>query len=870
MFSGIIKEGSGTGGSNVGLSLGVTEQPFVIQYLIHARGWNEHSVEKKLSHHVHWWAAAAHCWDWDVIPALIHPYMEYMRESQQGQAPLDSPSIHCSCTGHTVLKQVIAIYMDYYIELSICPCAPAPVQLVKRGLFLCSPVHPALSVSLEMLEFVSKLFMHLAPNEAAWADKLVKFLARWGHVFKAQDSLCQRFGSALAQYQVLLDSCNKAWDSKLPEFFLCLDACFTIQRNKDYDCCPGCKKQPGSQDPCIIPPGTHELPQSFLEAWKARVEAARPVKSHNHHTTHVSKKGKYAADVSDTEDDHVEPGLHVPNLYLDSCGKSFVAADGGRVKTPGGHFSDTGVMAGVCHHDRVIVWGNMWTPSKQQFYALAIIDFVMAQLPVDWKVGILYDVSCQIHQMYSMHMAISGYANCGIILRKVMAGVSLMERVVEHLDHSKMCEAGVWLEKPVKATKAWLALAEEKRARIHYSNEYLQLQFKEQWAYQSRPLERQSKKKGFHAVEKILSVHHHLYVAQDLVDVLQKQLLSVPVLDTVASRNEIVEITSALVEQEKVVVRLSKQDDDLTAVLKLGDPMSYDNLMKMKEHPWFEHQLNMHALKAHIIAKACQKNFEMDNLTGAFRSKAIDHNTMEHTSKALKWHYSSVKSLVVDYNKHHQSMIKLCSWRGIPWNAVIPPPIDIKGLFNLDVDNDIWQDVGLADDEFEGKVPPWLGDEDVQNGIRLVQELTNCHDELSLCERELYSFQLWFEEESVALMAALGACKGDPDVHFLMLEHVQWLTDLGRSKPQLDCMTVLAEHAGIQQQTRQPLDVLHNLDAEESVDSSDDGEDFELEPTPMPRDSALIVAMDLVDKNCSSDGGNEVDSSDEEESSNEL
>ncbi|KAF9520939.1 hypothetical protein BS47DRAFT_1286698, partial [Hydnum rufescens UP504] len=96
-----------------------------------------------------------------------------------------------------------------------------------------------------------------------------------------------------------------------------------------------------------------------------------------------------------------------------------------------------------------------------------------------------------------------------------------------------------------------------------------------------------------------------------------------------------------------------------------------------------------------------------------------------------------------------------------PQNAVIPPPINIKGLFNLDVDNDIWQDVGLVDDKFEGKVLPWLGDEDVQNGIQLVQELTNCRDELSLCERELYSLQLWFEEESAALMAALGACEGE-------------------------------------------------------------------------------------------------------------
>ncbi|KAF9519757.1 hypothetical protein BS47DRAFT_1388009 [Hydnum rufescens UP504] len=124
-------------------------------------------------------------------------------------------------------------------------------------------------------------------------------------------------------------------------------------------------------------------------------------------------------------------------------------------------------------------------------------------------------------------------------------------------------------------------------------------------------------------------------------------------------------------------------------------------------------------------------------------------------------------------------------------------------------------------------------------------------------------------------MAALGACEGDPDVHFLMLEHVQWLTDLGRRwecSINTLCPTDVSDglDAPDAQNTLSNLNVLHNPDAEESVDSSDDGEDFGLEPTPIPRDSSLIAAMDLVDKNCSSDGGNEVDSSDEEESSNEL
>ncbi|KAF9517886.1 hypothetical protein BS47DRAFT_1290429, partial [Hydnum rufescens UP504] len=115
----------------------------------------------------------------------------------------------CSCDGVGVMKQVTVVYMDReymlslilvqkliivhlgldYMQLCICPCAPAPVQLVKRGLFPCSPVYPALAVSLNMLEFVSTLFVHLAPNETAWADALTSFLARRGHVFEAQDSL---------------------------------------------------------------------------------------------------------------------------------------------------------------------------------------------------------------------------------------------------------------------------------------------------------------------------------------------------------------------------------------------------------------------------------------------------------------------------------------------------------------------------------------------------------------------------------------------------------------------------------------------------------------------------------------------------------
>ncbi|KAF9519022.1 hypothetical protein BS47DRAFT_1258875, partial [Hydnum rufescens UP504] len=44
------------------------------------------------------------------------------------------------------------------------------------GVFPCAPVSPSLAVSLDMLEFVAELFVHVAPNERAWVATLEKYL----------------------------------------------------------------------------------------------------------------------------------------------------------------------------------------------------------------------------------------------------------------------------------------------------------------------------------------------------------------------------------------------------------------------------------------------------------------------------------------------------------------------------------------------------------------------------------------------------------------------------------------------------------------------------------------------------------------------
>ena len=52
-----------------------------------------------------------------------------------------------------------------------------------------------------------------------------------------------------------------------------------------------------------------------------------------------------------------------------------------------------------------------------------------------------------------------------------------------------------------------------------------------------------------------------------------------------------------------------------------------------------------------------------------------------------------------------------------------PLSIDLDGLYQLDVDDDIWQDIGLSNEFDEMMViPDWLGNEVVHDGIKSLLE----------------------------------------------------------------------------------------------------------------------------------------------------
>jgi hypothetical protein len=89
--------------------------------------------------------------------------------------------------------------------------------------------------------------------------------------------------------------------------------------------------------------------------------------------------------------------MKVPLSVLNDCNDSFVAIDGKQDKASTQFFSDTGLMALLCCHNRVLWTVNVTPAGKKQYYALALFPCLFKHIPDNMFVGVLYNVGCQLH-----------------------------------------------------------------------------------------------------------------------------------------------------------------------------------------------------------------------------------------------------------------------------------------------------------------------------------------------------------------------------------------------------------------------------------------------------------------------------------------
>ncbi|KAJ3964610.1 hypothetical protein EV361DRAFT_873869 [Lentinula raphanica] len=88
----------------------------------------------------------------------------------------------------------------------------------------------------------------------------------------------------------------------------------------------------------------------------------------------------------------------------------------------------------------------------------------------------------------------------------------------------------------------------------------------------------------------------------------------------------------------------------------------------------------------------------------AIKIRLRNHRVHHHTEDSVKKRDPSIQKLARQYNSLCAEMQRLISLNCAPRNACSPVLIPMKDLFNLDVDDEIWQDVGL--DDVDGQDPP--------------------------------------------------------------------------------------------------------------------------------------------------------------------
>ncbi|OJA12660.1 hypothetical protein AZE42_13261, partial [Rhizopogon vesiculosus] len=166
------------------------------------------------------------------------------------------------------------------------------------------------------------------------------------------------------------------------------------------------------------------------------------------------------------------------------------------------------------------------------------------------------------------------------------------------------------------------------------------------------------------------------------------------------------------------------------------------NLAKMKKDIYLTVRLNACAVKTHIRDHLHQCKFELEQFERSYRATVTgEHKLHINTQHSIKRQEPGILKLVSTYN-------------GLsPPSAAPPHIIPRDGIFLLDVDDNIWQDIGLNDERLDP--PAWLSDEAVRNGICLQLEVDRCVEEARLMwERAV--IQEWMLVEWESMQAALN------------------------------------------------------------------------------------------------------------------
>ncbi|KAJ7811762.1 hypothetical protein B0H13DRAFT_2243255 [Mycena leptocephala] len=224
-------------------------------------------------------------------------------------------------------------------------------------------------------------------------------------------------------------------------------------------------------------------------------------------------------------------------------------------------------------------------------------------------------------------------------------------------------------------------------------------------------------------------------------------------------------------ELESIQEALAKAEASLQRKEEALGVDEHQELEQLLNSEYMRLRMNTRALKLRLRQRLRWRKFELDPVERNLRRLVNDSKLHAHTASAVKRREPTIAKVASEYNKLCAQIEKLIKQGQAPPGSIAPFPIPPKGLWQLDVDDTIFQDVGLAeddDDQEAGEPPLWLSDEQVRTGIKAMLELDRCDEEDDRLLKEACALRVWFAEEWKTVQALLKMLS-DVDRYHLQL-----------------------------------------------------------------------------------------------------
>jgi len=559
------------------------------------------------------------------------------------------------------------------------------------------------------------------------------------------------------------------------DIIVCIDACFTQKRMRD--------KETGQQSRIpIIHPDTFFLTREEVEAMENHVSGIR-----DGHTTQQTRDGHTTQ----------RKGHTVPASVIEECHKSFTAADERREKASTKFFADTALMAMLCRHDNVLYVANMTSAGEKQHYAVALLDRLFGELPHTTRVGVLYDIACQLHTSLEKWNFLPNYS------ARIEYGVSVFHasghewicQIVYHPRKRKGfgrsdgegCErfwwklsplipnlrvsgyyvrlytldkqmhviregafedAGHWLQRKWRMTTARQKVLEKEwntlQERVNFDEEDVMAQWDEQLEKQTQAVPSHVKDLGKKVILELVALEDSVRESKN------EQIQLANALDSAG-----LDVEEVLDRQEALRLKISKEEKIIKkriAALSTGERANY---LRLQDDEFLAIRVGALGLKRRIRQKLQGRRFEIIALKRHEVQKHKESRKLTENAMAnLKRREPSLKKLVQKYNQKCQALVEKLKGSRRPRHVKGLAEIDLSTIWELDVDDDIWNDALYLDDE-EEKIPEWLGNEDMRGAIRNRVENERCKEELVRLLKERNNLRSWMVTEWRATKATM-------------------------------------------------------------------------------------------------------------------